>query len=281
MQIPIFSQTTNKQTGEEVIVGQVRDGDEEGNQTRFQSATNKVSSNWDSFVVVMAFDGRRKNITSYNVTTIEKETGRVVLHPRMVVFSNPNPIFSFDLPSDEPLLHNKTYFTRIEGSACSCCGIVESMSSIGFLVDTTPPEIGSVEVDTEMLGVNGTLTIQWENISDPESQISNIEMAIVDSTTNISLPQQCGGSPSLRSLSSSSGQLTLTWTECGGFLPPVTPLKIAITSTNGAGLTTTMLSRTSFQVAGVRITNLISWDSSISTGLFSFPYSMILIQHFL
>lgn len=238
-------------------------------QMEFQSAIDSVSANWDSFVVVMAFDGRRKNMTSYNVSTIEEETGRIVMKPRRIVFAKAEPIFSIvEISTDEPLHHNKRYQTRIEGSGCSCCGISESKTSIGFVVDTTPPEIGSVELDTEMLGVDGTLNITWNNITDPESQISNIEMQIVESDTNIPLSQQCGGSQPVEV--SASGQVRLRWSECGGVLPPSTPLKISMRARNGAGLTSTKLSGTSFQVAGVRITNLTSWDSTHSTGLLLF-----------
>src|SRR5690606_11796988 len=120
-----------------------------------------------------------------------------------------SPVFSFNLTTDAPLLHNTTYVTIVEVSACSCCGIVESASSIGFLVDTTSPEIASVELDSDVLLVDGTLTVRWDGITDPESQIASVRIVIVNASTNESLPQQCGMLDGFTDLPIPSGQLNL------------------------------------------------------------------------
>ena len=261
-------------------VGQVRDGGSEGEEREYSSERDKVSANWDGYFVEMAFDGSRRPIRSFNVSTIEEGTGRIVMDGRRIVFPKSRPIFSMmQVPTDGEMEHGKRYRIRIDGSACSCCGIVESSWSNGFVVDTTPPQIGKLELNTSMLGVDETLKIRWENISDPESGISGIEVVILESMNNNRVSERCGelNGTLPATTSTPDGEVSLRWEECGGVLAPVTPLKVEIRAVNGASLNSTQQSGTSFEVAGVRITNLIDWNGSNSTGLFVCDFDPIFL----
>jgi len=246
-------------------VGKVRDGKSINKQSKFQTITDRVAFNWDSFVGNFS-NGQSQNVTKYNVTTIEKETGRIVMGPRIVTFSESDgPELIFEDQTDANLIHNMTYFTTINTRLCRS----QIASSNGFRVDTTPAQIGEFDVGTEMWSVGDNFTIKWEDVIDLESGVDEIEIWIIDALTNSTFSESgCTNKMKMNSTSTSisDGEVKLAWSECGTQYPGVTKLSTMMRVTNGAGLNTTRRSGREFEIAGVRITNLANFDGSSHDG---------------
>ena len=248
------------------MVGKVRDGKFINKPTNFQSSTDRVAFNWDSFVGNFS-NGQSRNVTKYNVTTVEEETGRIVLGPRIVTFSaSDGPVLVFDDHTDANLTHNMTYFTTINTPLCRS----QVVSSSGFRVDTTPPQIGEIDVGSELWSVGENFTIRWKDVIDLESEIEEIEIWIIDAATNSTFAESGCTTMMNANTTSSNGEVELTWSECGTQYPGCTKLSTMMRVRNGAGLNTTRRSGREFQIAGVRITNLANHDGTSHDGWSTF-----------
>jgi len=234
----------------------VRDGNDLGIQQSYQSTIYYANANWDTFVGVFE-TGRSRPITSYTLSAFDIETNVRVAGPQSVTSAG-EQIVSESVPVNFPYLtHNRRYYSVVNATLCPAI----SRISPGFLVDTTLPIVGQVRTMTDLWLVGGDFTFEWDGISDPESGIDYLQLWFYDEENHVLLSQSCKVFTS-----ESFGSANVSWADCGaGSLPPVTPLSIRLDVFNRAGGFRTISNNTRFQVAGIRITDVISYNGLSST----------------